>query len=151
MKKPIQLYVAGGWIHRASLKGVMQSLRNSGFGVTSGWIERENGDYSPKALAEDAKADFEEIRDADVLVAIMDDPTYAYRGSFTEIGYALGLGRHVIIVCPLERRESEGNWTYSHTCATNVFFWHPNIVQADTIADVPSCIRQLFWYKCDFP
>lgn len=40
------------------------------------------------------------MQDADVIIALMDDPKYAYRGTFFEIGVAMGLKKKVIVVTP---------------------------------------------------
>ena len=57
----------------------------------------------------------------------MDDADYSYRGTYTEIGCALGIGKPLHIVCPFE----EGN-TYLQT---NVFYWHQDITHHKSWAE----------------
>lgn len=147
MSRPLKIYVAGGWKFREKIKEIMELLdEHSDFKVISGWIARENGDFSPKALANDAYFDFQEIQESDVVFVVMTDPDYSYRGSFTEIGYALGIKRPVIVWCDGKIRsqttvtnETTGevekvDVDYTHSCMTNVFFHHPEIIQVDSLA-----------------
>jgi nucleoside 2-deoxyribosyltransferase len=155
-KRPLKIYVAGGWKFRNQIKEVMELLdeyKEGGnpvsdhrpFKVISGWITRENGDSSPQALANDAYFDFKEIQESDVVFAIMNDPDYSYRGTFTEIGYAIGIKRTVIVWCngKIRSQSTVTNETtgevekvevnYTHHCMTNVFFHHPEIIQVDSL------------------
>ena len=145
-KRPIKVYVAGGWKFRAKIKEIMELLNEyQEFEVISGWIDRENGDFSPSALASDAHFDFKEISESDVVFVVMTDPKYAYRGSFTEIGYAIGIKRPVIVWCDgairkqtvvhdVESDEKESvDVEYTHYCMTNVFFHHKEIIQVDSL------------------
>ena len=51
----LSIYVAGAWIHRNKLKDLMLNLdEEHGYDILSGWIGRENGVNTPKALASDA-------------------------------------------------------------------------------------------------
>lgn len=149
--RPLKIYVAGGWKFREKVKEVMELLNehqdgdHRPFKVISGWITRENGDYSPKALANDAYFDFQEIQESDVVFVVMNDPDYSYRGTFTEIGYGLGIKRPVIVWCDGKIRsqttitnETTGEVEkvqvdYTHHCMTNVFFHHPEIIQVDSL------------------
>lgn len=61
--------------------------------------------------------DVDAIKEADCVLAIIDDPEYSYRGTFCELGVALGLEKKIIVYCPHEVAE----------CKTNCFFHHPSI------------------------
>lgn len=133
----VAIYVAGAWTHRAKIKVFMDRLRAARYQVISGWIERENGLNMPDNLEHDAQLDIEEVTRADVFIAIMDDPEYAYRGTFTELGCAIALKKQIIIMCPgtaqpifcdpvgSELYQTAARYEYSHQCMTNVFYWHP--------------------------
>ena len=87
----------------------------------------ENGINTPEEYAKDALRDTTEVAKADVLLAVMLDDKYAYRGTWTEIGTAIGLGKRIILVCTglnEEKRISDERYEYPYQCMTNVFFWH---------------------------
>lgn len=137
------VYVAGGWEFRVRLKLLMDTIQEKGLTVTSKWIERENGVNTPEALASDANFDISEVCASDYVLAILDDTKYAYRGTFTEIGCALGAGKRVIIVCPGEGEKlSDTRYNYSHYCMTNVFYWHPSIVHVTTVEEAINIINE---------
>ena len=133
----LAVYVAGGWAFRHKVKSVMDELRgNSLFRVISGWVERENGANSPDDLADDALHDIDEVTEAEVVLAVMDDPKYAYRGTFTEIGCALGQKKPVMILCPgTSEKKDDGSYSYSHYCQTNVFYHHKLVKHVSTVEE----------------
>lgn len=144
-QEPVSIYVAGGWEFRRRIADINAVLRAQNFKVVSGWVERENGKKTPQDLASDAKFDIEEVREADVLLAIMDDSKYAYRGTFTEIGCALGLKKMIIIVCPGSPEVGEeGTVSYPFYCMTNVFFWHQNIYRVATVEAAVDIIKLMY-------
>lgn len=125
----INIYVAGGFKFRSDIQSIIIQLNNiPEYNVCSNWIERENGRNRPQDYREDALLDVQEVHNSDVLLAVMTDEKYAYRGTFTEIGIALALKKHVFILCPgVVNSVCERKCNYSHYCMTNVFYWHPNI------------------------
>jgi nucleoside 2-deoxyribosyltransferase len=66
------------------------------------------------------------VQSADVLIVIMDDPEYEYRGTFVEIGCALGLGKPILLYNPCELSFA----------STNIFYFHPNIKHFNNIHDI---------------
>ena len=146
MSEKIKIYVAGGWKFRTKIQEIMDLLNEyQEFEVISGWVGRENGDRSPNSLSRDAHFDFSEISQSDVVFVVMTDDKYAYRGSFTEIGYAIGIKRPVIIWCDgairsqtvvqdvvTEEQESV-DVEYTHYCMSNVFFHHKEITRVDSL------------------
>lgn len=139
MSKP-SIYVAGAWYNRHELKKLMDRLASEhGFRITSTWPGRETGINTPDKLALDAKMDLEEVANADMVLAVMEDPKYAYRGTFTEIGYALGQNKRVFIVCPgTVKQLSDTKCEFSFDCMTNVFYWHPNVIHCATLEEAVS-------------
>ena len=135
----ISVYTASGWPFRADIAKINERLnRVLGVKVISTWIENEDGDNSPANCGVDAKRDTDQVAACDVLLAIMNDAQYAYRGTWTEIGFALGTGKRVIVVCPglgSERANTPTSYAYSHVCQTNVFFWHPAITRVRTLEE----------------
>jgi hypothetical protein len=118
---------------------------------------------SPKMLDNDAENDYREIRESDVLFAIMTDP---YRGTFTEIGYATALGKKIIVWCPgkgvckqLIQGDNDVNcneegpstpvWEYSYNCMYNVFYHHRTIHHVSTFLEGVTYLRSL--NKLNYP
>jgi hypothetical protein len=112
----VRIYVAGKWSEKELIRGYMSQLIKLGHKITHDWTSYESNTANTKA--DMAFKDVQGVAFADVIV--MDDPKYAYRGSFTELGAALGLLKDVYIICP--DKDSE--------CRTNVFFHHPDITHA---------------------
>lgn len=116
------IYVAGGYKHRIKIRAFVCQLEVSGmFQQQRRWFDVESGQETP---AESAHADLEAVRAADLVVAVMDDPEYAYRGTWTEVGAALALQKPVVIIGP--------NTTES---ARNVFWHHKDVRHVPTIED----------------
>lgn len=51
------------------------------------------------SAADDARLDFDGVQDADIVVLIFSVSQHAYRGTFTEMGIALGTRKKIIAVC----------------------------------------------------
>jgi nucleoside 2-deoxyribosyltransferase len=81
-----------------------------------------------------AHEDVEGVMNAEVLIVIMDSGVkyYSYRGTFTEIGIALGRGIPIILYNPwIDASDINDMAKYSRN-VTNVFFWHDNITRVTT-------------------
>jgi len=134
----MKIYTAAGWPFRKDTTLINKRLVSEGFNVISTWIEEENGINTPEAYAKDALRDTNQVAEADVLLAIMTDDKYAYRGTNCEIGVALALNKKIIIVCPgfgEEKWISENRYNHPYYCMNNVFFWHPGITRVKTLND----------------
>jgi nucleoside 2-deoxyribosyltransferase len=87
-----------------------QQLRELGFQITSHWLDEPHGpktkldDLTPAQLNTYADHDLADIRAADWLVFFSQDPNTATvrGGRHVEFGYALALGKHILIVGPRE-------------------------------------------------
>jgi nucleoside 2-deoxyribosyltransferase len=66
------------------------------------------------------------VQSADVLIVIMDDPKYDYRGTFVEIGCVLGLEKPIFLYNP-------NDLSYA---STNIFYFHPNIKHFHSVHDM---------------
>lgn len=73
-------------------------------------------------LREYAENDLKGIEMADFVVVLLDDVKYPYRGTWVEIGYALGLKKHIICIYNKNSVVSNENLIYS-----NIFFHMPDI------------------------
>lgn len=124
----MRIYLAGKWVDKAEIRKVMDDLEAKGHTITHDWTSYETSDErTPEYLGNCAHNDIEGVRNAELVIVLMTDPKYPYRGSFTEIGAACALGKPVRIVCPFD----EGY------CRTNCFFWHQNITHYKSLDEVP--------------
>ena len=119
MTTKLKVYFAGAWKDRADIANKAKLLEKD-FDVISTWATREFTiiERTQEEDAGHAKIDVNEVKAADFLLADMTDSNYAYRGTFTEIGVALGQDKPVYIICPHQKSYAK----------TNVFFHHPSIV-----------------------
>lgn len=132
----LTIYVAGGWVGKEYLLKPMKCLEEHGFIVNSTWIQRESGNNHPNILSIDSQKDMEEITNADIVLAFMESPNYAYRGTYFEIGYALGQNKKVIIICPGKfKLMSKNKCNYDFYCMGLPFFWNENIIRAKTFEE----------------
>lgn len=117
----MKFYVAGKWHDKGTVQNVMREIRTGGHVVTHDWTtyEIKYTDEEERMRIAAAK-DIEGVCDCDVLIAIMIDPDYAYRGTFTEIGAAIALGKKAYVIGPK-----------TTAAAQNCFWWHPDIVHGD--------------------
>lgn len=95
-------YLAASWGRRAELCGYREALWGQNIHVTSRWID-EAGDGLPpgnmRCLVA-AQRDLQDIREADFVLFFTDPPgqSTSRGGRHTELGYALALGKPVIVI-----------------------------------------------------
>lgn len=90
----MKVYVAGKWKEVNSVREVMVMLKGMGHEVTCDWT----GHVSPLKSKQYALEDMEGVRNCDVLLALMPDPTTFYKGAWIEVGMALAFNKLVMIV-----------------------------------------------------
>lgn len=113
-----KIYIAGKWGDKADISIKKTQLENINFKITHDWTLNESDTRHPYELSKFAELDINGVLNADYLIVVMTDPKYAYRGTFTEIGCALGSNKKILIYCPDE----------TSYCCTNCFFYHPTII-----------------------
>jgi len=123
-KKSTSVYVAGAWKHRKDMHQIMQNLNSLGYRITRWWAsDDENELRYPKDYMRCSALGLQGIELADTVIAFLTDPEYEYKGTFTEIGYGLGMDKRIIIVCDgICEKTDHDAITFSHTCMNNVFF-----------------------------
>lgn len=131
---PAQVYLAGAFNNKEKLRKIVLGLQHARCELVSRWMDRETP--SPEHRQECADQDLQAIRKCDFLVAIMDHLEYLYCGTFTEIGFALGVGKTVIILCPGTLRPHK-QWG-DFLCQTNPFLWASHIHRVSTVHDLLS-------------
>ena len=127
----LKLYVAGKYADRDDIHDKIVALRKLGYKVPNDWTVVEQGDRSYPSLAEYAKFDADGVLDADIVVAFLQDPDYAYRGTYFEIGCAVATGKPVIVV---------GELPDGCHVKTNVFYHHPALTH---VADWEEAVTEL--------
>lgn len=132
---PVRFYIAGKFadMHRINALVRHLELSHSLYLQSSyDWTQRaihnkvhyESPDEMHARWVDDAVLDVQGVRDADIVLALMDDPNYSYRGTNNELGCAIGLNKPVIIVNP------GGD---AAPIAQNVFYWFPTVQHAASI------------------
>lgn len=116
------LYVAGEYGKRARLHEIMMILQGLGHEITYDWTQ------APDTISrrEQAKNDKLGVTRANAVVVFMNDPNYAYKGSWTEVGIALATGKPIFFVTTEE---------FMKTCK-NVFLHDPLITIRFSLAEV---------------
>jgi nucleoside 2-deoxyribosyltransferase len=124
MTMPTKVYLASRYSRRQELLGYRELLRARGIEVTGRWLEglHEIHDSDTPGRqrvmqASFAEDDLEDIRRADAMVSFTEGPgsPHARGGRHVEFGYALALGKHLIVIGPLE----------------NVFYCLPGVLRFD--------------------
>lgn len=113
----MKIYLAGKYSDRENLGKKRDQLISKGHKITHDWMTFELPSRSHEHLGIYAKNDIQGVIDADLLLIIMDDKKYTYRGSFTELGAGLALNKRILIVAP------DGEYYFK----TNCFWHHPSI------------------------
>ena len=88
------VYLAGPWIAKAQVKEARAKLEAAGIKVRASWIDNHGSD-SHAGLQREAIVDFNQILEADALVLLN---LAKSEGKATELGYAYGLGKRILVV-----------------------------------------------------
>ena len=105
----MKVYLAARFDRRDELREHRRHLKHAfNIDCTSRWLDNHGLDegftYSSQRLALCASEDIEDIRAADVLVAFTETPDVGYTsgGRHVELGFALALGKPIIVVGSIE-------------------------------------------------
>lgn len=116
----VKLYVSGSFYNKGQIGLFMKELVNMGHEITYPWVsvpsKLKNREVYNKA-ADDA---FKGIQDCDALIAIFSDSKSSFRGIFTEIGIALGMGKKVFIFN--SDNMTVLTWLPSERIETNIYY-----------------------------
>lgn len=89
----MKLYLAGRFPIKKEIGKLGEELEKCGIEITTKWWDIEQTHSSNRSVEESTSVGTKElfgIVNADVVIAIIDDKDYAYRGTLTELGIALG-------------------------------------------------------------
>jgi nucleoside 2-deoxyribosyltransferase len=97
----MKLYVAGKWYDKEKIQEKMRELEQLNHKITHNWTVCET-EYNGESarLRANAIDDIDGVKNADIVVVIMDDAKYPYRGTSHEVGAALALDKPVFLYCP---------------------------------------------------
>lgn len=99
----MKIYLAGKWSEKHVAREKMNDLEKLGHTITHDWTSYESD--PDNSLQDMADHDVNGVMSADAYIGTFDDPKYAYRGTFTELGVALTTKRlrpsfKIYAVCP---------------------------------------------------
>ena len=124
----MKIYLAGKFNDKSKLATYRDELLSLGHTITFDWISFEQNKHRPpNQLCINSSLDINGVVNAHVVIVVMDDPIYAYRGTFTELGAAFALNKHVIIMTPnVKKLVQEPNKEHKlvFACQTNVFYFY---------------------------
>jgi nucleoside 2-deoxyribosyltransferase len=130
----MKIYLAGKYADRVKLGVKRDELRCLGHSITHDWMTYESsGPNTPEKLGEFAKFDIDGVMQSDVVVQVLDDPEYAYRGTFTELGAAIASNKYIVMVLPAGEMK----------CKENVFCYHPAIHHVETWEGAKTILQRL--------
>jgi hypothetical protein len=136
----MKIYVAGKFAEPEVVRQCHHDLKAEGHTITFDWTANEyhEGPVTHEQAQRFACLDRDGAAQADVLVALLTDPTYAYRGTFCELTAAEENGARVIIVSPVG-----SDWDTSHYASTNVFYHRPEYIHVQTWEEAKELIATL--------
>lgn len=114
----VKFYLAARYGRKDEIVGYAELLLIRGYGITSTWIRQVEDEMlyeeGPDVAGRFAEKDYSEIDEADVLVYFSEEENnpWGRGGRHVEFGYAIGRGKLVYVVGPLE----------------NLFHYHPGIL-----------------------
>lgn len=86
----MRVYVAGNWNKRKEIREMMDRLEDMGHSITHDWTSYEQTYSDEHARNKDcALRDVGGVVEADLVIALLTEPDYAYRGTSSELGAAL--------------------------------------------------------------
>lgn len=122
-----QVYVAASFAEIVKARALALQLAEHGIGCTASWLSEDEDSLlvtTPDTLKRElAMQDLRDIEACDALVLIA--PGSARGGCHVETGYALGLGKPVVI----------------YGARTNVFHYLPQTWQADTFPGLVQALK----------
>jgi len=127
---------------RAQIHQAMEELkRTANITITHDWTQAENGIRSAEDSRHWSILDVDGVKAADAVVALLYEPLYHYRGTWTEVGVALGLGKPVLLYCPWLSAYPDDHPDRAKTPAGNVFFYHPGVATVTTWEAVQTWLK----------
>ncbi len=134
MRPPYKFYVAGKWSDMKLIGEYIHTLTEMGHECTHDWTAVEQMTRTSETLGSYAERDIEGVKKADVVIFMFTDTSYAYRGTFTELGCALALDKKIIAIST-DVTISDDSTPDEPCFKTNCFYHHPSINHVATWED----------------
>jgi len=115
----VEIYLASLYSRREEMERIALDLMNAhGYDITSRWVFGGEEGFTREEIA---VFDLEDVEAADTIIAFSEPYGTLYKGGGrnVELGYAMAKGKRCVIIGERE----------------NVFMWHPQIEQFDTIEE----------------
>lgn len=140
-KRSIKVWISGAFRHRERMSELIDRVRQMGYIITHDWTRVEkSANPTPQEMSTYAKFDIDGVKNADIAVAVLEDPDYLYRGTYTEIGCALGAMKPTHIVWPYDLDDQN----YQEKNAQIIFFWHPDITIHKSFEDFETYLKKKY-------
>lgn len=124
----MNVYVAGAYCDKPAVQQVQDRLRGDlKCRITHDWTTTSNG-----VALDDALLDERGVQQADAVVLVFSVAQHAYRGTFTEMGMALGLKKLVFALCLVDG-------DYQH----NPFLQLPQVTRVATLDELVPLINNI--------
>lgn len=135
----VNIYLAGCFNDREVMRERAAVLEGRGWDITHRWFDVSDEDVEKHGhdipyLKKHGELDADGVMQADVVVACMEHCTYPYRGTWTEVGIAIGKGVPVVLFCPSVVDGVHNMNTY------NVFYHHHNVTRVESFDEVVDAI-----------
>ena len=125
-----KIFVAGSWDNRTVMHDIIKQF-DSIAEVTHDWTIHESEELlnNKVYLQSQVIVTCEAIEHSDLLIVIMDQPNYAYMGTWTEIGMALATNIPVLIFNP------------NNYCVNNLYMNHLGIKIFDNLNKLAEYVK----------
>lgn len=106
----VKIYLAGRFANKDKFRELGNKLELKGHEITCKWWDIEQT-YAPNRSLDESKDvgrnELNGVINADIIIVIVDDANYPYRGTLTEVGIAMGylvannkeINKHIYIIC----------------------------------------------------
>lgn len=129
----VKVFVSGKYAEKPLIKSKMIELENLGYFITHDWTTHPESPISNNEHQLLATFDIEGIRKCDVQIVIISDADYPYRGTFCEMGCAMGLNKRIFIFNPLEDALCTNVPFYYHGCVSHFDTWDGLLIELNKI------------------
>ena len=97
----MKVYISGSSLDCGKMRMHFKMLSTiENIEVIQDWTTLERLPLNKTSYSDASISILDKIKETDTLLAIMDCPTRSYRGTFSEIGMALALGKKIIVFNP---------------------------------------------------
>lgn len=158
IKQHPTFYLAGAFNQKQFLNKLIQKIEKSTkLKCTWNWSKVEEQNTSREIFGYYAKKDIDGVVDADVFIAVFNDPNYSYRGTSTELGCAIGLEKDIFIYNPHDNIDeievsdedvkdncSDEKYIENFNAKTNCFYHHPNITHTNKFSKLIRFIQEKY-------